>query len=507
VESAVLGIGATYATGVWERTAAELDAYSAAWATMHVETCEATSRGEQSAEAMDLRMACLHRAKVEVGAVTAVLATGDAKEVTKAHELTGALPPLSRCADIEALQADVEPPLPRDAEAVEEARSHMAAARAALHIGRFADASTEVEAAKTSVADVAYAPVNTEIALVEGAAHDALGNYDAAEDAYRRALGLAAGSRQWSEVGDAATQLLFVVGHRQQRVEEGLEHRDLALALTEGDAQREAALRTSLGTVLYMGGDFEAAEAEHRRALALRETAHGPEHFLTAAARNNLAGTLQAQGKYAEAEAECRRAVEIRQKALGPDHPLVAASRENLAVVLAAQEKYVEAEAECRQGLALKEKALGIDHPDVGTSHNNLANALQVQEKYEEAEAEYRRAVAIWDKTLGVDHPQIAAARNNLGSALDELGKHEEAEVEHRRALAAWEKALGPHHPSVAASRGNLATTLMAQGRAEEAESEYRSALAIWEKSVGPDHPEAAKCRSNLAALLRERGH
>ncbi len=45
----------------------------------------------------------------------------------------------------------------------------------------------------------------------------------------------------------------------------------------------------------------------------------------------NLAILYQTQGRYAEAEPLHRRALAIREKALGPDHPDVAASLNNLA--------------------------------------------------------------------------------------------------------------------------------------------------------------------------------
>ena len=150
-QSAVLGVEAAYAHSVWERTAHALDAYATNWTQMHVETCEATAvRGEQSAEVMDLRMACLHRARIDLGAATAVLAEADEAVVHKAHELVGRLPPLSRCADIEALQAEVEPPLPQEAEAVETIREHLAAARAARIAGQYDKAQEQTRAARAS---------------------------------------------------------------------------------------------------------------------------------------------------------------------------------------------------------------------------------------------------------------------------------------------------------------------------------------------------------------------
>jgi len=211
-ESAVLGVGADYAGRVWERTAAELDAYATAWTTMHTEACEATTlRGEQSAAVMDLRMVCLDRARVELDVTTTILADADAQVVQKAHELVAGLPPLSRCADVEALRAAVEPPRPEEAAAVEDIRTRLAEAKAMGRAGRHADARAAVEATKPSLATVEYGPVHTEVTLAEGSALEDVGEYQPAEAALRRALALAYAWRQWDEVARASHELMFVV--------------------------------------------------------------------------------------------------------------------------------------------------------------------------------------------------------------------------------------------------------------------------------------------------------
>ena len=69
--------------------------------------------------------------------------------------------------------------------------------------------------------------------------------------------------------------------------------------------------------------------ALHKRALAIREKALGPEHPDVAVSLNNLAVVYRAQAKYAEAEPLHKRALAIREKALGPDHLDVAISLEN----------------------------------------------------------------------------------------------------------------------------------------------------------------------------------
>jgi len=116
----------------------------------------------------------------------------------------------------------------------------------------------------------------------------------------------------------------------------------------------------------YLNGRAQYVEAEplYRRALAIRETALGPEHPATATSLNNLAALSYNQGRYSEAEPLYRRSLAIRETALGPEHPDTAASLNNLAVLYNYQGRYPEAEPLCRRALAIREKALGTEHPD-----------------------------------------------------------------------------------------------------------------------------------------------
>ena len=192
-----------------------------------------------------------------------------------------------------------------------------------------------------------------------------------------------------------------------------------------------------------------------------------------------------AQGRYAEAEALHKRALAIREKALGPDHADVALSLNNLAALYVAQGRYAEAEPLYKRSLAIQEKALGPDHPDVGTSLNNLAGLYTAQGRYGEAEVLEKRSLAIQEKALGPDHLDVGASLSNLAGLYLAQGRFAEAEPLSKRSLAIKEKALGSDHADVAQSFNNLAALYVAQGRYAEAEPLYKRALAIDEKSLG----------------------
>lgn len=506
VAGAMLGLGAAYADEVWARSEHALDEYASEWRQMHVEACAATTiRGEQAPAVLDLRMACLQRANAELAAVTRVLADADAQTVQRAHAVLATLRPLERCADVEALAAEVEPPLPQDRDAVLRLRAALALATAARKAGHYDEAAQALDTASAELASVSWGPAQAELAVVRGVLLEHTGKYDDAREVLRDGLHSALLWRQDEQVHDAATWLVFVVGSELRHADEAMRYAELARGLGLADPRREAALCTHLAAVLDAEGEYAAAEAEHRRALALIEArdANDPD---AARVLGNLANALRSQGRYDEAVAEYQRAIAMQTEALGPRHPDVAGTRHNLAVTLFAQGEHAEAEAEHRGALAVLEPAIGAEHPHVAILRNNLANALFAQREYDDAEAEVRRAIAIQERALGPLHHDVAMSRNSLASILDARGQADAALAEYRNALAIEESASGPDHPDAAQFRHNLALALANRGQYVEAETEHRRALAVLERSLGDEHPHVAASRVNLASLLLQRG-
>ncbi len=89
------------ASDVWGRIRPKLDEYAASWATMRTESCQATQvKGVQSAEALDLRSACLDQRRRELASTAGLLAGADAKLVDDAIGVVRGLTDLSQCADV-----------------------------------------------------------------------------------------------------------------------------------------------------------------------------------------------------------------------------------------------------------------------------------------------------------------------------------------------------------------------------------------------------------------------
>jgi tetratricopeptide (TPR) repeat protein/tRNA A-37 threonylcarbamoyl transferase component Bud32 len=438
VHAAMLATTASYAEPTWERVCARLDRYAEAWVAMHTDACAATAiRGEQSPQVLDLRMACLHRARLELRAVTQVLAGGDREVLPRADQLVADLRPLTRCAEVEALEVDVEPPLPEEEELVAEVRALLAEARAERNAGRYDAAKPMLEEARDQLVDAEYGPVRTELRLEEGLLLDRTGDYDAADTALQEALAGATVWGQRDEMLAATNGLIYVVGHRKRQPEAALRYRALAEALAEGDVNDEAAVAVQVAIVLAGTGANLEAEERFRHALKIRKKRLTTDDPRVAAAHDNLADMLGQLGRDAEAETEYRASLDIRERAFGPDHPEVATSLSNLSILLQRQGRLDEAETAARRAVTLYAAALGPEHGDVAQARTQLGTALLEQGKHGEAEAEYRAALAVWEAVHGTDRPEVGLAHLNLAGTLLTLDRHADAA---REAEAAWAK-------------------------------------------------------------------
>ena len=131
---------------------------------MYTDACEATHvRGEQSAEVLDLRMACLNERLGNARALSDVFASADGKVVENAVSAAAALPSLDRCADVAALRAVVKPPEdPATRKRVEDLRGELAQPMALRDSGQCARATAKADALIAEVRAVGYQPLLAE---------------------------------------------------------------------------------------------------------------------------------------------------------------------------------------------------------------------------------------------------------------------------------------------------------------------------------------------------------
>lgn len=498
------------ADAMWALVHPHMNAYAQRWTAAHTEACTATSiRGERSAAVLDLSMACLHRAKLDLRAASDVLVQADADVVLKAHNVINALPNLARCADVDALRADIPPPLPEHAEAVDTIQAQLSRAKALLSAGLYAKATTELAEAEAGWEHVKYAPLHTELVLAQARLMEATGDYKAAETGFGEGLRSGTQHGQWALVLRAAIELLYVTGGVLGRPAEGLRLQGLIEGLLQRSPNThvEAVYHLNLATLRGSQGKYTEAESEQRVALELLQSAAYPVETVIATAHSNLGASLSALGRHSEAEAEQRIALALWRNTLGPDHPQLAQAYSNLAGDMFGRGSYAEAEQQIRQALALYAATLKPEHPNIASTRGNLATCLQLQDKLAQAEIEARRSLAALTNALGSEHPRVALGHSNLASILEGQGKYAEAEVEYRRGLALRESINRADHPDVGSAQRGLASVLLAQGRNDEAEPLAAGALAISQTTYGADNLLLADNHSILGRILLAQGN
>jgi tetratricopeptide (TPR) repeat protein/tRNA A-37 threonylcarbamoyl transferase component Bud32 len=509
VEAAIEATKLSYAPTTWMRVEERLDEYTRAWVAARAQACEATQEGEQSGELLDLRMACLDERLQHVRATVNVLAVADETVVNKAVQAVAGLPSLERCADVDALRAELPPPEdPAVAARVVELDERLIDAQTLEKAGKYAEGLTIADAVVRDAAALGYEPLQVRAWLQQGVLQYGANDYATAQATLEQSYEAAVALQMAAEAATASSLLVAVVGVGLAQHDEGRRLAKDAKAWMRAVGTDEAHARyyTDLGILAGDEGKYDEASDYYERALAIREKALGPDHPLVAGIVNNLGIVAGNEGKYDEERVYHERALAIMEKVLGPDHPDLAAVLNNLGTVARNEGANDEARGYYERALAIWEKALGRDHPDVASVLINLGVVAHDEGTSDKARGYYERALAIWEKALGPDHPDVAYAISNLGFIAHHEGKYDEARGYFQRALAIREKALGPAHPEVASDLNKLGVVAEHEGKYDEARGYFERALAIMEKAVGPDHPEVAGTLHNLGSVAEHEG-
>jgi CHAT domain-containing protein len=257
-------------------------------------------------------------------------------------------------------------------------------------------------------------------------------------------------------------------------------------------------------------GTYSAELPLYRKAVAVCESAYGPQSTCTAWMLTSLSGSLLQSGEYTEAESAARRALGICNKVFGAGNPLCGVGLDGLGAVLIDAGRYSEGEITVTQALDANKKVYGSDSPHVGLSLTNLSVLYRFTGQYAKAEQTLRQALAIDRKALGADSPLTILDTIVLGQILRLSGHYPEAEASCRGALDAATRVLErkqPDHPALSTALLCEAEILREMGRYGEAEPLYRRALANDSKYLGPDHPSVAIASVLLGKLLRVSGN
>jgi tetratricopeptide (TPR) repeat protein len=258
------------------------------------------------------------------------------------------------------------------------------------------------------------------------------------------------------------------------------------------DHSHAAAVFThALGILAQDQGDYQEAQRQYQRALAIKE-ALGNQAGM-ASSYHQLGNLAQDQGDYQEARRQYQRALETFE-ALG-NQASMASSYHQLGVLAQRQGDYQEAQRQYQRALAIFE-ALGNlgNQADMASSYHQLGMLAHLQGDYEEARRQYQRALAIVE-ALG-NQASMASCYGHLGMLAQRQGDYQEAQRQYQRALAIFE-ALG-NQAGMASSYGQLGILLTEIGKVEEA-VEYTLSSLVFYLQVG-----APQARTGLYWLARQ---
>ncbi|HUJ61268.1 MAG TPA: protein kinase [Kofleriaceae bacterium] len=215
-----------------ERLAAALDAWTRRWVDTSDASCRATARGEQSAQLLDLRAACLGHQLDIVRATIELASHADDQLVSDSDNLARGLPGLDDCADTGGLLGVAPLPVdPAERDAIAAVRTKLASVRAESNAHRAEGAIADGKAAVDRAERTGYPPVVAEAKFELGMAQAAAGDQTDAAPTLWSTIGVdptrhdALIMRCWMQLSEIAND--------QNTPAEALELARIALALAD----------------------------------------------------------------------------------------------------------------------------------------------------------------------------------------------------------------------------------------------------------------------------------
>jgi tetratricopeptide (TPR) repeat protein len=494
VRRSIEATGLSYAADTAARVEKGIDDYAGEWIAGHREACEATRvRGEQSSNAMDLRMACLERRRSELSALIGVFEKADKEVVEKASNAVDALSSLEACADVEALLSGV--PAPADAETatrVEEIRGELSRALALQKAGKYEEGLDVSALALEASKSLGYEPLRAEALTTRGNLLHLSGQYEAAETDLTEAVWLATAHKHDQYVLLAASALLQVVGFEKAKTDEGLiwwRYAQAVLTRVGGDPPREAQLNNAIGNLYLAKQDFAKAREYYLESLRIRETLPSWKASSRAKLFLNLGTASLELGENDTGQEYFEQALGVLRVTDGPRHPSTAKAHNNLGIALERAKDYDGAIRHQNAALDIKKEIFGAEHPSIAGSLGNLANVRALMGDYEGSRDLYLEALRIFEKALGPKHHYVGRCHNGIAEAERRLENWDAALASLARAIAIFEASPNTAR-NLAGSKFKVAQTLRGAGREPERANRLASEALEYFLNRAPEQAE-----------------
>ncbi|MEW5742994.1 MAG: serine/threonine-protein kinase [Myxococcota bacterium] len=328
-----------------------------------------------------------------------------------------------------------------------------------------------------------------------------------------------------------------------------------ARLLDDGALEREqplvaSAVRSNLAETFMGLGDWQAADAQVKAALAIYERAGLGDDELLAQTLLLAAQVHHEAGRGEEAIAAGLRAIETEKRLHPGEHPHVSYAlhvqavslreaghleealifhaqglemeralvrrtgrSEDLAdalnqhaVTLAYLGRYDEAEPRYREALELDLKQFGARHPEVATDYHHLAWLENERDNPAAAKAWLAKALDIRAETLGLDHVRVGVQRNLEAYVELALGNVAGADAAEDECLRISERAYGKAHARYTRAEQARIRIRVAQGRFDEAIELGRRLSAFHAQRYGATHWVTAATEAELGGALVAKG-
>jgi tetratricopeptide (TPR) repeat protein len=358
IHRAFAATGKSYAERAFSAAIEQLDGYVASWLDMYREACEATAvKGEQSAEVLDLRMACLNERVVRTKAAIDVLAHADGTVVENAVSVASGLPPLERCGDVALLRAVVKPPDDENVrKRVEALRVQLAQLEAERDAGHCTEAESLAKVLIPQARETSYQPFVADVAFAAGMSAASCAGAKAGSERFREAYlsGLTSGHDE--AAAGAAAILAQLTGDFEGDAVAGREWLAVGRALhgrIGGNIRIQSWLLQSEGGILCTEGKPQEAVTTFEKARALKIRSLGSNSLDVYQSSMSIGNALMLAGRLEESRAESASTVEGLSRLLGPEHPLLAVPLFNEGEALNALGRFEEAKALFQRALAI----------------------------------------------------------------------------------------------------------------------------------------------------------
>jgi tetratricopeptide (TPR) repeat protein/predicted Ser/Thr protein kinase len=511
IERAFVAIDPSAGLETWVRVQSSMAAYAETWTQLRTSAC-VDAHGEPAEPArrpIDYAALtdCLDEHRTTFATLVDTWREPERAQVFAAASAAASLPVLSTCSDPALLAARARLPDDTDTRAsVKSLRHRLERIRALALALDYEVGLREAEVVLSEAEALGWPPLVAEARLELAHMLQYLGRFDEAHVAMRQAFGEAGEAGHDRVALEAATSLIYVVGHQLAKPEPGLVWSEITGMLIGrlglAGSLHEAEWLDKTGIVRDDLGEYEAAFDLYRRAHELRELRLGPNNLKVALSLDHLGVTQYTLGRIPEARVLFERVLMIREDLLGPEHAEVAGALDNLGTVQFAESRYDEAKASFERSLAIWTAILGPENIEVARPRGNLGAVLLEQGDCAAALDEFEAVLAIQEASLRPDHPDLVPTLANMAQAQRHLGDLEGALVNHRRAVELLESNFGPDHPRLGFHGFHYANALALAGQHEAARVQFERALPIQLEDAAMTPGEIATTRFALARTL-----